>query len=60
MDGIIWTAVAGAGITFGKKGFSVTAEEKVLVALVVVCFTEAIRIILYGLLPLVAEGLLGF
>jgi hypothetical protein len=35
-------------------------EEKVLMALGVVCFTEAIYLFLYHLLPVVLQSLLGF
>ena len=37
-----------------------TAREKVLVALAVFCFTEAIRVLLHNLLPVLVKGLLGF
>jgi len=37
-----------------------SAREKVLVALTVFCFTEAIRLVLHQLLPEVLKLLLGF
>lgn len=36
-----------------------TAREKVLAALVVSCFTEAIRVFLHALLPVIIKSLLG-
>jgi len=51
-------AVAGAGIS--SDVVPVTAREKVLAALVVFCFTEAIRLFLHDLLPVLVKSLLGF
>jgi hypothetical protein len=42
-----------------KDVVPVTAREKVLVALVVFCFTEAIRVLLHDLLPVIVASLLG-
>jgi hypothetical protein len=43
-----------------RTGDPVSGKEKVLVALTIFCFTEAIRLFLHNLLPVAVRYLLGF
>jgi hypothetical protein len=53
--------MAGAGAeTSSKEVVPVSVKEKVLVALTVFCFTEAIRLFLHNLLPVAVKLLMGF